>query len=129
MDLLAVGLFLACRTAVSAESLSAAEFLLDAEKRESTLSPDKQQLVTETHAASLRLREAALRNTIVNDTCYPSGDWGDNLWCLAALYLNEKSNDANTRLLKCAENIIATNGKAFVGVKFLDGSYQWDEKA
>jgi len=24
--------------------------------------------------------------------------------------------------------IFASNGKAFVGVKFLDGGYQWDEK-
>lgn len=66
-----------------------------------------EQLVAQTHAASLKLREAALRKTIAKDTCFPAGVWGDNLWCLAALYLNEKTDLANARLLKQAKEYIA----------------------
>ena len=59
--------------------------------------PEYKLWVTETHASSLKLREAALRKTIAKKTCFPDGIWGDNLWCLAALYLNEKTDDANAR--------------------------------
>lgn len=65
-------------------------------------------LIAQTHAASLKLREEALRRTIAKDTCFPSGVWGENLWCLAALYLNEKADLANERLLKRAKEYIAT---------------------
>lgn len=67
-----------------------------------------EQLVAETHGASLKLREAALRRSIAQDTCWPGGVWGDTLWCLAALYLNEKVDEANARLLKRAKDFIAT---------------------
>lgn len=67
-----------------------------------------EQLVAETHATSLRLREEALRRTIAKDTCWPSGVCGDNLWCLAALYLNEKVDLANARLLQQAKDYWAT---------------------
>lgn len=66
------------------------------------------ELVAETHAASLKLREQALRKTIVKDTCWPGGTWGENLWCLAALYLNEKVNEANARLLHRAKEFLAS---------------------
>lgn len=66
------------------------------------------RLVTETHLASLKLREEALRKTIAKDTAWPDGVWGENLWCLAALYLNEKTDLANERLLKQAKEFIAT---------------------
>ncbi len=69
---------------------------------------DDEKLVTETHAASLKLREDVLRKTIAKDTCFPKGTWGDNLWCLSALYLNEKTNEANVRLLKRAKDYIVT---------------------
>lgn len=69
---------------------------------------DLVQLVAETHAASLKLRDEALRKTVAKDTCWPPGVWGDNLWCLAALYLNEKTDMANERLLKRAKDCIAT---------------------
>jgi hypothetical protein len=39
---------------------------------------------------------------------WPPGTWGDNLWCLAALYLNEKTDEANARMLKRAEDFIAS---------------------
>jgi len=66
-------------------------------------------LVAETHAVSLKLREAALRRTIAKDTCWPHGVWGDNLWTLAALHLNEKVDEANARLLEQANDYIARN--------------------
>ena len=69
---------------------------------------DLDQLVAKTHAASLKLREDVLRKTVAKDTAWPSGVWGENLWCLAALYLNEKTDMANDRLLKRAKEYIAT---------------------
>lgn len=69
---------------------------------------DLDQLVTRTHAASLKLRADALRRTIAKATAWPGGTWGDNLWCLAALYLNEKTDEANARLLKRAKDYIAS---------------------
>jgi hypothetical protein len=63
---------------------------------------DLDKLVADTHAASLKLREHYLRKTIASDSTFPGGVWGDNLWCLAALYLNEKTEEANARLLKRA---------------------------
>ena len=68
-------------------------------------------LVAETHKASLKLREETLRKTIVKDTCWPQGIWGDNLWTLAALYLNEKVDAANARILKQANDYIDMNRK------------------
>jgi hypothetical protein len=67
-----------------------------------------EQLVEETHAASLKLREETLRKTIAKGTAWPEGVWGENLWCLAALCLNEKVDVANERLLKRAKEYIAT---------------------
>jgi len=43
-----------------------------------------------------------LRDTIARDTSWPGGVWGEVLWSLAALYLNEKVDEANARLLKRA---------------------------
>ena len=37
-----------------------------------------ERIVAETHAASLKLREASLRRTIAGNTTWPSGTWGDN---------------------------------------------------
>lgn len=67
-----------------------------------------EKLVAETYAASLKLREASLRGTIVRKEGWPPGTWGDNLWCLAALYLNEKTDEANARMLKRAKDFIAS---------------------
>jgi len=66
------------------------------------------KLVADTRAAALKLREQALRKTIAKDKAWPYGIWGDNLWCLAALYLNEKVDVANARLLKRARDYIAS---------------------
>ncbi len=67
---------------------------------------DYEKLVAETHKASLKLREEALRKTIAKDSAWPQGIWGDNLWTLSALYLNEKVDEANARLLKQASDYI-----------------------
>jgi hypothetical protein len=72
---------------------------------------DLDQLVAETHNASLKLREQSLHKTIAKDSAWPQGIWGDNLWTLAALYLNEKVDDANARLLKQANDYIEMNRK------------------
>lgn len=64
--------------------------------------------VAKIHAESLALREKLLRDTIAKDTAWPEGTWGDNLWCLAALSLNEKVEEANARLLATAQRYIAT---------------------
>lgn len=49
------------------------------------LAPELAKLVAETHAASLKLRESALRKTIVKDNCFSIGSWGDNLWGFTTL--------------------------------------------
>ena len=74
-----------------------------AAQNEASDKPDLDKLVADTHAASLKLREHSLRKTIASDGVFPGGVWGDNLWCLAALYLNEKTEEANARLLKRAQ--------------------------
>lgn len=79
-----------------------------AEPQATGRSADVDQFVTKTHKASLKLREAALRKTIAKDTAWPQGVWGDNLWTLSALYLNEKVDVANARLTKRAKEYIAT---------------------
>lgn len=69
-------------------------------------------LVAETRASSLLQREEKLRQTVAKDTCWPDGLWGENLWCLAALRVNEKTDLANDRLLKRAQVYIATKPAA-----------------
>lgn len=71
-----------------------------------------EQLVTEVHNSSMQLREQALRKSIAKDTCWPESVWGDNLWCLAALYLNEKSDLANERLLRAANEYVEKSKQA-----------------
>ncbi len=77
------------------------------ETQQETNKTDLDRLVAETHKASLALREQALRKTIAKDTAWPPGIWGDNLWCLSALYLNKKVDAANARLLKQATDYIS----------------------
>ena len=68
-----------------------------------------EQLVEETHEASLKLREGSLRKAIAKDSYWIKGVWGETLWSLAALYLNEKVDLANTGLLERANDYIALN--------------------
>lgn len=83
-----------------------------AEVRASSVDTNLAPRVAAVHAASLQAREAALRKTIAKDTCWPDGAWGENLWCLAALYLNQKTELANERLLRRAKDYIATKPAA-----------------
>ena len=87
--------------------LASFALLQAAEKNESPDKKDLNQLVAETHKASLKLRDEALRKTIAKDSAWPPGIWGDNLWALSALYLNEKVDEANARLFKQANDYIA----------------------
>jgi hypothetical protein len=68
---------------------------------------DNVQLVAETHKSSLHLRGQSLRRTIARDSCWPGGAWGDTLWVPAALQMNEKTDEANARLLQRAQEYIA----------------------
>jgi len=63
--------------------------------------------VASTHKSSLTARERALRKTIARDSCWPHGVWGETLWTLAALYRNEKVEEANARLRKRAKAYVA----------------------
>lgn len=91
--------------------LASATWLQAAESNDTSGKAGLDQLVTETHNASLKRRDEALRRTLAKDTCWPSGTWGDNLWCLAALYRNEKVDLANARLLQQAKDFIDRTGK------------------
>lgn len=64
-------------------------------------------LVADTHRASFRARDRELRRIVAKDSCWPHGAWGDTMWALAALYRNEKVDEANARLLKRAKAYIA----------------------
>ena len=64
-------------------------------------------LVEKTHRDSLAARERILRKTVARDSSWPNGNWGDVLWSLAALYLDERVDEANARLLKQAKQYIA----------------------
>lgn len=97
-------LLLSCFAAIHAAEPSEAIFTQSRDERPRF--DEHQALVAETHAASLRQREEKLRLTITKDTVWPSGTWGDNLWTLAALRLNEKTDLANARLLKAADEYI-----------------------
>lgn len=87
------------------------QWFLDGEvctvKNGSGASSGLEALVEQTHAASLKARERVLRETIAHDTSWPNGVWGEVLWSLAALYLDERVDEANARLLKRAQSYIA----------------------
>lgn len=89
-------------------ALQAAAFAIGADSLTKDRYADVDRLVADTHSASLKLREEALRKTVAKDSAWPPGIWGDNLWCLAALHLNEKTDMANERLLRQAKEYIAT---------------------
>ena len=63
-------------------------------------------LVAATHRASLVAREKERKETLSKKS-WPDGPWGDTLWSLNALYQNEKTDEANARLLKNAQAFLA----------------------
>ena len=87
-----------------AEQQSALLAVLDpAVARAVGLSPPDEELVESVRTASRERREVLLRNSIATDSTWPNGTWGNNLWTLSALYLNEKADQANARLLTAAK--------------------------
>ena len=74
-------------------------------------SQDLETLVANTHLASLQAREKSLRDTIAKDRFWIKGVWGDTIWSLAALYLNEKVDQANAKLLKNTQAYLAQKRK------------------
>ncbi|MEO0586026.1 MAG: hypothetical protein AAF078_00140, partial [Planctomycetota bacterium] len=63
---------------------------------------DYEALVEQTHRDSLATRQRVLRETIAKNSFWIDGNWGDVLWCLSALYLDERTDEANERLLRQA---------------------------
>ena len=68
---------------------------------------DAAALVARTHQASLVARERVLRDTVARNSSWPHGNWGEVLWSLAALYLDEQVERANARLLESANEYVA----------------------
>lgn len=62
-----------------------------------------EQVIRDTHQASLAARENARAIVAAQDKCWPYGPWGDTMWALCALYQNEKVELANQRLLERAQ--------------------------
>jgi len=60
-------------------------------------------VVVETHRKSLALRQTVLRDTVDADSYWISGNWGETIWGLAALYLDEKTDRVNEWLLGSAQ--------------------------
>lgn len=73
---------------------------------------DYEAVVAATHEASLEVRQSALESVIADDAFWIKGNWGDALWCLSALYLNERVEEANGRLLERANAYIEAVGSA-----------------
>lgn len=52
--------------------------------------PTLDALVADVHAASMARRTNVLSDAIGVETLWPSGVWGDNMWALSLLFLNER---------------------------------------
>jgi len=59
-----------------------------------------EDVVSETHRASIAAREKTLNATLAKNSYWIKGRWGETIWSLAALYSNEKTDAANAILLK-----------------------------
>ena len=65
-----------------------------------------EQVIRDTHQASLAARENARAKVAASDKCWPYGAWGDTMWALCTLYENEKAELANQRLFERAQAYI-----------------------
>ncbi|MBT3374991.1 MAG: hypothetical protein HN742_27735 [Lentisphaerae bacterium] len=108
-------LSIGCRTVDSIRGLSAIAGSVSASGRFAGY----ETVVSETHQASFEARERALRSIVAKDSCWPHGAWGDTMWTLVALYLNEKTDAANDRLLKRAQAYCDARRAQPVGEEFL----------
>jgi hypothetical protein len=68
-----------------------------------------EEIVEAVHAASMLQRTAVLSNAVDVETLWPYNAWGDNMWALALLYLNERVEDANARLQANAANALSSS--------------------
>ena len=69
-----------------------------------------EKMVAETHAASLEMRQQAMRNYINKDPrgdIFPPPEWKGVSWEMVAFHLNEKTDLANERLLERAKEYTA----------------------
>jgi hypothetical protein len=65
------------------------------------------ELVKETHERSLAARRKVVEKAVAEGKCWPGGIWGEVLWSLAALYANEKVDQANELLRRRASEYLA----------------------
>lgn len=72
-----------------------------------------EELVEEVHTVSMLQRINVLSTAVGVETLWPAPStdpetqaWGDNMWALSLLYLNERVGDANARLLSHATNAL-----------------------
>lgn len=73
------------------------------------------KVVAETHKASLAIRKRALHRFLTTEKRFPPNKWGENLWCLTALYLNQKVDEANAILYERAKAFVdATDAPGYV---------------
>lgn len=84
-----------------------------------------QSVVADPHRKSLALREQVLRETIARDSYWIEGNWGECLWSLAALYLNEKTDRVNDWLLGSAKAYCAAMEAEATGSVFAPGKSPW----
>ena len=73
---------------------------------EKDLSSALKEKVNKVYKHSLSLRKNSLTKTISKDKFWIKGPWGDTLWSLAALYLDEKVDSANERLFNLSKAYI-----------------------
>jgi hypothetical protein len=66
-----------------------------------------ESLIAQTHKRSLAARQRASRATVAKASYWIKGVWGDTIWSLAALYANEKVDQANARLLENSKAYLA----------------------
>ncbi len=62
-------------------------------------------LVEKVHAASVKRRAEVLNEAVGKETLWPAPGaqaWGDVMWALSLLYLNERVDEANARILSLA---------------------------
>ena len=63
------------------------------------------RLVAEVHAASMQQRTKVLQAAVGRETLWPAPGakaWGDVMWALSLLYLNERVDEANDRIQELA---------------------------
>jgi hypothetical protein len=65
----------------------------------------RDHLVAEIHAASMEQRTKVLQTAVAKETLWPAPGakaWGDVMWALSLLYLNERVDEANARIQELA---------------------------